>query len=63
MGSPSAPKAPPPPSPPPTETSADIAQASVAERKRLQGRGGRMDTILSRQVNPADTGGNTLLGQ
>jgi len=63
MGSPNTPKAPPPPSPPPTETSTDVAQAESTQKKRMIGRGGRMDTILNRQVNPAESGGNSLLGQ
>lgn len=49
----SAPKAPPSPTPPPTETSADVAQEAVAQRKRLLKKGGRQSTILSERTNPA----------
>lgn len=59
-GSPSKPKAPPPPAPPPTETSMDVQQEMLAQKKKATLRAGKGSTVLTEQVNPA--GGATVLG-
>ena len=63
MGKVKKPTAPPPPPPPPTSTGEDVAQETEYEKQRALARGGRMSTILTQAVNPAQQGGKTLLGQ
>lgn len=60
MGGGKAPKAPPPPAPPPTETSADVQQEAMAEKRKASTRSGKASTFLTEQVNP--DGGATVLG-
>lgn len=51
------------PAPAPTETSADVQQAETAEKRRILSSSGRMSTLLTKKVNPADTATKTLLGE
>jgi hypothetical protein len=52
-----------PTSPAPTETSADVQQAETAEKRRVLSSSGRMSTLLTKNVNPANTAIKTLLGE